>query len=399
MNFKRKVGETEEQFLWRLGEAKDSGLLDYSWEEIADIMNKEFRMDESEYRTEAAYRKPYQMAKRFYDKVFSKMSDEKYFKELSDKKRELERAKVQFRDERNAWNKQNRVDARLEERLNYMEDALKKISRVSFGNRPITTSYTSNNDLIVVLSDWHIGATYSSYWGTYSVDIAKDRIAQLLEEVLLIQETYKAQNCYVFCVGDMINGNIHASVKIENSIDVIDQVITATELLSSFCYELCGHFEDVTLAAVTGNHSRIDKKEDAIHSERLERLMPWMTRNILQQQNNFFLFSVGIDTSIEIINIRGKDYVLVHGDYDGFNKSGAQSIVTMLGTTPEAIVYGHLHTSGYLEEGNIKLIRGGCLGGAGNGYTTEKRLVGKPYQTVLVVNEKGIKAHLPVCLE
>ena len=64
--FKRLDDENERQFLWRLGQAKDNGLVDFSWEEIADIMNKEFREDVSEYRSEAAYRKPYQQALKCY---------------------------------------------------------------------------------------------------------------------------------------------------------------------------------------------------------------------------------------------------------------------------------------------------------------------------------------------
>ena len=65
--FERLDNENEEQFLWRIGQAKDNGLVDLSWNEIADIMNKEFRDDTSEYLGEAAYRKPYQQAKRFYE--------------------------------------------------------------------------------------------------------------------------------------------------------------------------------------------------------------------------------------------------------------------------------------------------------------------------------------------
>ena len=59
--------ETEEQYLWKVGQAKDSGLIDLSWDDIADLMNKQFRTDETEYRTGSAYRKPYQQAKRFYE--------------------------------------------------------------------------------------------------------------------------------------------------------------------------------------------------------------------------------------------------------------------------------------------------------------------------------------------
>ena len=51
----RLENENEEQFIFRLGSAKDSGELDMSWEQLAEIINKEFRNDESEYRSEAAY--------------------------------------------------------------------------------------------------------------------------------------------------------------------------------------------------------------------------------------------------------------------------------------------------------------------------------------------------------
>ena len=67
LDLKRLENETEAQYLWRIGNAKDKGLIDIGWDEIADIMNREFRADESEYRTEASYRKPYQQAKRFAD--------------------------------------------------------------------------------------------------------------------------------------------------------------------------------------------------------------------------------------------------------------------------------------------------------------------------------------------
>lgn len=65
--FKRLNGENEEQFLWRIGQAKDNGIINLDWVEIADIMNKEFREDETEYRDESAYRKVYQSAKRLYE--------------------------------------------------------------------------------------------------------------------------------------------------------------------------------------------------------------------------------------------------------------------------------------------------------------------------------------------
>lgn len=47
-DFRPREGESEFQFLWRIGEAKTNGLIDADWEEIGEIMNRYFRADESE---------------------------------------------------------------------------------------------------------------------------------------------------------------------------------------------------------------------------------------------------------------------------------------------------------------------------------------------------------------
>ena len=67
--------ENEFQYLWRLGQAKDSGILDIDWNGIATLMNKYFGDPDKPY-SEAAYRKPYQMAKKFIEAgVFNKLDE------------------------------------------------------------------------------------------------------------------------------------------------------------------------------------------------------------------------------------------------------------------------------------------------------------------------------------
>ena len=123
----RLENENEEQFIFRLGSAKDSGELDMSWEQLAEIINKEFRNDESEYRSEAAYRKPYQQAKRYFEaNVFKTYKDEdSYFKELQIQKQELEKQKVKTRDEKNELRRIIREEARKE---SYKEQIIISIS-------------------------------------------------------------------------------------------------------------------------------------------------------------------------------------------------------------------------------------------------------------------------------
>lgn len=66
MNLHMLKSENEEQFIWRLGQAKDNGLINMSWDEIADIVNRELG-NEDRPLSEAAFRKPYSNAKKYFE--------------------------------------------------------------------------------------------------------------------------------------------------------------------------------------------------------------------------------------------------------------------------------------------------------------------------------------------
>lgn len=395
----RLDGENEEAFLWRLGQAKDSGTLDMEWKAIADIINKEFRSDETEYRTESAYRKAYQQAKRFYEAgVFNNLSEDKYIQELQTQKRELERKKIQFRDERRAWQRQNYIDARVEQKLDILESELLSQGKINFDLHE-NVNISSDNDILIILSDFHIGQCFQSLWGEYNSDIAKRRLNQLLNEVISIQKLHNSEKCYVSLQGDMLSGNIHKTIQVTNRENVIDQIKIASELISSFCYELTKRFNTVFMSSVSGNHSRMDRKDESLHDERLDDIITWGVELSLRHIDNFHVLNRKLDNGIADINIRGKSYIAVHGDFDGFNKTGVSNLCLHLGFIPYAITYGHLHTCAVDETNGIKMIRGGSLAGSGDNYTIEKRLSGKASQMVCVCTQKGIVCYYPIELD
>nr|DAD59599.1 MAG TPA: DNA polymerase II small subunit [Bacteriophage sp.] len=359
------------------------------------MVNKElFGDDESQYRDESAYRKACKYARDFKNAgIFN--SDEEYLKELQIQKRELERKKIQFRDERNAWQKQNYTDARVEEKLNKLELELTSLGRINF-DKHNNVSIDSDNDMLIILSDLHIGQTFDSIFGKYNTDVAKDRLNQLLKEIISIRKLHNSKKCYVSLQGDLISGNIHKSIQVSNRENVIEQIKIATELISSFCYELSLHFETVFMSNVSGNHTRMDRKDDAIHDERLDDIISWAIGLSLKHIDNFHILHRNIDTGIADIQIRGKSYISVHGDYDGFNKSGVQNLCLALGYLPYAITYGHMHVCSVDETNGVKMIRGGSLAGCGDSYTIEKRLTGKPSQMICICTNKGVKAYYPV---
>lgn len=393
-DFTRLENENYNAYIWRLDNLIQSGKYK-NWREITPMVNKElFDDDESQYRDESAYRKACKYARDFKDAgIFN--SDEEYLKELQIQKRELERKKIQFRDERNAWQKQNYTDARVEEKLNKLELELTSLGRINF-DKHNNVSIDSDNDMLIILSDLHIGQTFDSIFGKYNTDVAKDRLNQLLKEIISIRKLHNSKKCYVSLQGDLISGNIHKSIQVSNRENVIEQIKIATELISSFCYELSLHFETVFMSNVSGNHTRMDRKDDAIHDERLDDIISWAIGLSLKHIDNFHILHRNIDTGIADIQIRGKSYISVHGDYDGFNKSGVQNLCLALGYLPYAITYGHMHVCSVDETNGVKMIRGGSLAGCGDSYTIEKRLTGKPSQMICICTNKGVKAYYPV---
>lgn len=390
--YKRFENETDEELIYRICNDKEQiG----SWQDVADIINELTGNDYGE----STYRKKYQAFQKMLEANHSKFIDsDTQIKEIEVQKRELERAKIKFRDERNAWQKQNYIDARVEQKLDLLEEELLSQGRVNFDIHD-NVDITSDNDILVILSDFHIGQAFHSIWGEYNSDIAKKRLNQLLNEIIAIQKLHNSEKCYVSLQGDMLSGNIHKTIQVTNRENVIDQIKIASELISSFCYELTKHFSIVFMSSVSGNHSRMDRKEEALHDERLDDIITWGVELSLKHIENFHILNRKLDNGIADMDIRGKTYIAVHGDFDGYNKTGVSNLCMHLGFIPYAITYGHLHTCAADETNGVKMIRSGSLAGSGDSYTIEKRLSGKPSQMVCVCNKKGIVCYYPVELD
>ena len=390
MEWTRLENESEEHLLMRLVAQKDQiG----TWDDIAKIMNELTGQSYSECK----YRKSYKAFQKMFDANLDTLTDfASYSNAIAEQKRELEEAKIQFRDERSAWNKQNYLGARVEQKLDYLEQMLKDIGKIQFHSyySPIITN--SDNDLLVILSDLHIGQTFKSAFGEYNSDIAKDRLSQYLDSIIEIQRRHNSQNAYLSIQGDLLSGSIHKSLAVTNRENVIEQIKLAVEYITSFVTELAMHFENVYITNTSGNHSRIDKKEDALHDERLDDLIGWMIDKLTSDIPNVCFMKNNVDIGIAIMNIRGKEYCNVHGDYDSFNKSGVSNLCMMLGHIPYAVTFGHLHTCTVDNIQGVRAIRGGCFSGVGDPYTIERRLKGIASQIVCVCSNKGIECFYPV---
>lgn len=400
MELERKEGETEIQYLWRIGKMVDAGKIG-SWKDITPTLNKQLREDD-EYYDESAYRKKYQAAKKFYDEIFSQQGDEDFKKEQEEILREIKKEKIKLRDERTESNRGIRIEARVEDKLDYFEKIIANQGKVDY--KPLKPAERelirtkSDNDLVIMLSDLHIGQTFASAWGRYNLEVAKDRMNQYLNKIIEIKDRHNSENCFVTLQGDMISNSIHKTIAITNRENVIEQVISASEMITAFLAELSKIFNNVTVASVVGNHSRIDKKEDALKDERLDTLIEWYAKSKLENFENIE-FIEPYDNTFNCFVVRDKHYFIVHGDYDKFDMAGVAKLSMMAGYFPYCILFGHRHFPATTEINGIKLVQSGSFPGAGDDHTIELRLSGKPSQTVLVCNEDGIECNYTVELD
>lgn len=395
MEYKRFENESDDALIFRI--CKERSLRGLTWQQVADILNPLLGTDYGE----STFRKKFASFTQMFEanrELFT--NNEAELERLREEERRLEIEKIKFRDERNAWSRQNRVQARVEAKLDNVEDALTDFGRIYFPE-PIQRAATgSGKAMLVMLNDLHIGASYDNYWGKYNVDVARDRLGQLLAEIKKIAKRHEVDEIFVSLGGDQISGNIHHSIQVTNRENVIEQVKRASELIASFCYELTQLVPMVTMVSVDGNHSRLTKKEDAIHAERLDSLIAWCVKVTLNHIKNFkYLEEANIDSGIALFPIRDKWYVSVHGDYDSFSRGGVQNLITMIKAIPYAVLFGHKHTCAIDDVNDIKIVQGGSLAGAGDQFTVEKRIRGGASQMVCICGDDGIEAYYPVELK
>lgn len=391
IDIKKLPEETEEQFLWKIGQMVDSGKIE-SWASINDIVNKELGIDEDKWRDESSFRKRYQAAKKFYDGCFSKMESTEYQEKLDALNRELARNTIKFRDQRNAWSRQNYADSRVEETLDLLEEKLSEIGKIEFLEHE-NIQINGDNDLICCLSDLHIGQTFSSNFGEYNSSIARRRLDDYLLEIVKIGRRHGSENVYLNLLGDQVSGNIHLSIQVSNKENVIEQVKLSAQLIVNLAVELSKYFNRVFIIGVAGNHSRlVSNKDKDIKDERLDSLITWIVEQMTKHIDSIVVLHRNLDIGISDLSVRGKTYINVHGDSDSMNSNSVGKLCMMLGFFPYAIIGGHRHTPAYQEFNGVKYIQSGSLASSGDDYCISQRLSGKANQTVLVCSDKGIDA-------
>lgn len=391
-NVERKENETENQYLWRLGEAKSIGLIDMTWDKIALLINKAFYTDELDFKTESVYRKSYAIAKKFKDTVFDMIDSNGADSDIDNKIRELQKERKKLSDARVDYNKLIRQEARKESYADMVKEIIcKNVLPISLDVDRECSFRIGNNDLLVHLTDIHTGVEISSWCNEFNEDVLRNRIEYYIRKIIEIKEHHKSESCYIV-IGEILSGIIHNNLRLQNNMNLMEQFKYISELISSMLFELSYEFRDIYVYTTPGNHSRISpKKEDGLDGENMDVLLPFYLKARMQNRKNIHICDNTVEPEIAMFSIRGVKVFAAHGHKDS-PSNVVQNFTLMFGMRPDIVLLGHRHTNGLTTVQNTKVIESGSVSGADN-YAVSIRKTTKSEQTISVVNQDGL-----VCL-
>lgn len=403
---RRNPSENEEQYTWRLGQAKDNGLLDMDWEAITDLINKEFREDDREYK-ESAYRKPYSNAKRYFDAgVFNILSDDKYFIEVQKIKDELYKEQRRLYDQRREYNKLRTSDARFEHLTNELVQIANKLNSekpLEFKEKWFKPNI--HKEAVLFLADWHYGMVTDNIWNKYNVDICRQRVKLCVEIAKTFIQLNNIDVLNIVLLGDAAHGSIHSTCRIQSEEDTSDQLIHVSEIIAEAINNLSKPVNHVSVYSCYGNHLRtIQNKKDSIHSDNFEKIIPWWLRTRLEKNSKVEIIESEYKEFTKL-NVLGKNICCLHGDLEkNFKDIGVTTHMIFSRKFGEKIDYTVSADKHHLEEFeqyDIESILVRSLCGSDD-YANGKRLYSRPGQTLMIFNDvygRESTYHIPLDFE
>lgn len=278
--FKKMDNETEEQYLWKIGQLVDSGKVN-SWASINDIVNKELGIDEERWRDESSFRKRYQAAKKFYEGCFSKMESDEYLNKLEKQRRELEKERQKLYATKTEYTRQIRQQSRFELFYENVADEIQTLCVPEF----IGLDYSINDkDYILTIADIHAGANFVIETNEYSFEEITKRFNKLLNDVISFIKEHQLSTIKILCLGDDIQGILRLSDLQLNESSIVKATVFVAKIIANFLNELSKYCYINYYHAPASNHSQLrplGTKANEIASEDVEYIICNYIKDVL----------------------------------------------------------------------------------------------------------------------
>ena len=381
-NLKRLENESDDQYFRRVCAMKAN--LGFTWSQMSDIFNDEFGC----YKGEDAYRKRWAALNSLPNAKGSKVDNNNFLhlNEIKEATDELYKVKKQISDQRREYNKMLTKDARAEHLMEKLVEAANIVPLKNYSDAFELNVHSTTKEAVLLLSDWHYGQITDNIWNKYNTDVCLDRAATLFEKVYNALKEHHINKVHIVLLGDLINGSIHTTCRVASEENTCEQLMSVSELLAHFINAVSQCVYEVNVYSTYGNHARsIQNKNDSIHADNMERVIPWWLKQRLQDNSKVTVIDSEYHEFI-CFDVCGYNVVCTHGDLDRFKDIGVtiNSLFSKkYGKTIDYTFSGDKHHLEAFEQFGIESALVGSLCGTDE-YANNKRLYSNPMQTLCI---------------
>lgn len=324
-------------------------------------------------------RKAFYVVYKLLNKIDENNCDYDAIKDLENLRDEIYKERCCLQDIQREKRNDLRVEARFENLLEVVKDNIGFMPTYEIKDFKPINKNQDKKYAVLQLSDWHCGALVDNQFNYYNVDTMVDRATKVRNNALEYCKLHNVTDLVIEINGDMVNGAIHVSSRVESEEGVIQQVITVTDVLAKLINSMKPYFNSIKIVTTLGNHGRLTpNKSDSITNENFEMLIPTMLRDKLSDVK--IIDSKGLDfTKYEI---DGKIIMVSHGQNDSMTKV-ISDFSKMFKVVPNEVHLGHTHSYTDINDCDIKVTVNGSLIGSDD-YAVTIRKVTTSSQNLIV---------------
>ena len=344
---KKLPEENEAQYIFRLGQLKDSGVITDTWESINPTINRELGIEEENWRDVSSFRKRYRNYLDAYEQIFSK---EKFSTdqtgEYTNQKRELQKLKTQIQTEKLEYNKWLREEARDELICEKICNAIKS-NNTLVSPDPIVID-RANRSAVLAFGDEHYAAEFTIYGlhgeilNSYSPEIFEQRMWDLLYQTIDIIQKEHLTTLYVFALGDFTDGILRCGQLMKLRYGVVEGTVKYANFIANWLNELTKYVK-VKYQMTYGNHSELrmlSQPKGTFKEENTGMFVREMIKTYLENNPNFEM--IVNPTGLIFDNIEGLNVLGIHGEVKNM-ENAIKDFSNTYNTNISILIGGHMH--------------------------------------------------------